>query len=192
MGYTIVIADDEPIARMDIREILEGAGYAVLGEVSDGFDAVEMCRKHKPDLVLMDIKMPLLDGLKASRVIRDEKTAGGILLLTAYSDKEFVGQATDVGVMGYLVKPVKEESLLPMVEVAVAKGAEIARLEGEMQKVRGQLEGRKVVERAKGVLMKTCHLSEEAAYNRLRKLSMDKRCSMKEIAGVIVLSGQSR
>lgn len=192
MGYTIVIADDEPIARMDIREILEGAGYTVLGEASDGFDAVEMCRKHKPDLVLMDIKMPLLDGLKASRVIRDEKTAGGILLLTAYSDKEFVGQATDVGVMGYLVKPVKEASLLPMVEVAVAKGAEIARLEGEMQKVRGQLEGRKVVERAKGVLMKTCHLSEEAAYNRLRKLSMDKRCSMKEIAGVIVLSGQSR
>jgi len=189
MGYRIVIADDEPITRMDIREILEGAGYEVLGEASDGFDAVEMCRKHKPDLVLMDIKMPLLDGLKASRMIRDEGTAGGILLLTAYSGKEFVDQAKDVGVMGYVVKPVKEESLLPMVAIAVAKGAEIAQIESNMQKAQGQLEGRKMVERAKGLLMKTYNINEEAAYNRIRKLSMDKRCSMKEIAKFIVLNG---
>jgi len=189
MGYRIVIADDEPITRMDIREILEGAGYEVLCEASDGFDAVEMCRKHKPDLVLMDIKMPLLDGLKASRMIRDENTAGGILLLTAYSGKEFVEQAKDVGVMGYVVKPVKEESLLPMVEIAVAKGAEIAKMESDMQKAQGQLEGRKMVERAKGILMKAYNINEEVAYNRIRKLSMDKRCSMKEIAKVIVLNG---
>lgn len=189
MSYKIVIADDEPITRMDIREILEDAGYEVLGEASDGFDAVEMCRKHKPDLVLMDIKMPLLDGLKASRMIRDEKTAGGILLLTAYSGKEFVDQAKDVGVMGYVVKPVKEESLLPMVEIAVAKAAEISQIENDMEKAQGQLEGRKLVERAKGLLMKTYDISEEVAYNRIRKLSMDKRCSMKEIAKVIVLNG---
>lgn len=189
MGYRIVIADDEPITRMDIREILEAAGYEVMGEACDGFDAVELCRKHKPDLVLMDIKMPLLDGLKASRMIRDEKTAGGILLLTAYSGKEFVGQAKDVGVMGYVVKPIKEESLLPMVEIAVAKGAEIAGLESDMQKAQGQLEGRKLVERAKGILMKSLNVSEEMAYNQIRKLSMDKRCSMKDIAKVIVLNG---
>ena len=189
MTYRIVIADDEPITRMDLREILEGAGYRVVAEASDGFDAVEICRKHRPDLVLMDIKMPLLDGLKASRVVRKEKLAGGVLLLTAYSGKEFIEQARDIGVMGYVVKPVKEEAILPMIEVAIGKSREISDMEGEIQKAQDQLESRKLIERAKGLLMKQDGITEDAAYNRIRKFSMDKRCSMMDIAKAILLNG---
>jgi response regulator NasT len=124
----IVIADDEPITRMDIREILEDAGYDVVGDVSDGFDAIEICRKLKPDLVLMDIKMPLLDGISAAKVINKEELVDSIILLTAYSDKNFIDKAKDVGVIGYLVKPVNEKSLLPAVEIALNKGREIKKL----------------------------------------------------------------
>ena len=190
MRYRIIIVEDEPNTRRGIREILDGAGYDVVAEATDGLDAVVMCRTHKPDLVLMDVNMPLLDGLKASRIIRSEKTAGGILLVTTNVGKECVDLAKEVGVIGYVVKPVKEESLLPMVEIAVARAAEIASLESDVKKARGQLEARKLVERAKGLLMKTFDISEDAAYNRIRKLSMDKRCSMKEIAKVIVINGE--
>jgi response regulator NasT len=107
MSYKIVIADDEPITRLDIREILYHAGYNVVGEASDGFDAVEQCRLKRPDLILLDIKMPLLDGLKASRIIQEENLAGAILLITAYSGKEFVDQAKETGVLGYVVKPIQ-------------------------------------------------------------------------------------
>lgn len=188
MKYRIVIVDDEPLIRKGIREILEGAGYDVVAEASDGLDAVVVCHKHRPDLVLMDINMPLLDGLKAARMIRSEKTAGGILLVTANTGKESVDLAKEAGVIGYVVKPVKEEALLPMVEIAVARAAEIAELEGDVEEARGQLEARKLVDRAKGLLMKTFDISEDTAYKRLRKLSMDKRCSMKEIAKVIVMN----
>lgn len=188
MSYRIVIADDEPITRMDVREILEAAGYLVVGEASDGFDAVELCRKHKPDLILMDIKMPLLDGLKASQVIRKEKLAVGILLLTAYSGKEFVNQAKDIGVMGYVVKPVKEEALLPMIEVAASKSHEIAQMENNVQEAEDQLERRKLIERAKGLLMRQEGITEQEAYARIRKFSMDKRCSMSDIAKAILMN----
>ncbi|BCS95548.1 Fis family transcriptional regulator [Desulfoluna limicola] len=190
MGYRIIIVEDEPNTRRGIREILDGAGYDVVAEATDGMDAVVMCRTHKPDLVLMDINMPLLDGLKASRIIRSEKTAGGILLVTTNVGKECVDLAKEVGVIGYVVKPVKEASLLPMVEIAVARAAEINSLESDVEKARGQLEARKLVERAKGLLMKKYDISEEVAYNRLRKLSMDKRCSMKEISKVIVINDE--
>jgi len=190
MGKKIVIADDEPITRMDIREILENADYQVLGEASDGFDAVELCKKHHPDLVLLDIKMPLLDGLKAAQIIREEKLAKGVLLITAYSGKEFVDRAKETGVMGYVVKPIREESLLPMVEVAIAKGEEMALMAREIDLAKEQLESRKLIEKAKGFLMKQNKISEEEAFKMIRKISMDKRCSMGEIAKVILMNNQ--
>lgn len=189
MAHKIVISDDEPITRLNIYEILTAAGYDVVGEAGDGFDALELCREHHPDLVLLDIKMPLVDGLKAAQMIRSEKLAGSILLLTAYSGQEFVGQAKEIGVEGYLVKPVSEESLLPMVEVAIGKGMEMDRMREDIRKVQDELEGRKLIERAKGLLMARDGLREDEAYQKIRRISMDKGRPMKDIAKAILLNG---
>lgn len=190
MKRRIIIADDEPITRMDLREILEEAGYEVLGEASDGFDAVELCRKYKPDLVIMDIKMPLLDGLSASKIIHKEELVGGIILLSAYSGKEFIEKATNVGVIGYLIKPIDEKSLLPAVEVALSKSQEFKNIRQDLKKTKNMLDSRKKVERAKGILMSKYELNEEEAYARIRNLSMNKRASMKEIAEMIIVSSE--
>lgn len=189
MKTRIVIADDEPITRMDLREIFEDAGYDVVGEASDGFDAIELCKKHRPDLVLMDIKMPLLDGLKASKIINNEDIAGCIVLLTAYSGKEFIDEAKSSGVMGYVVKPIDENSLLPTVEIALSRQNEIQKIKEDAKKSKEQLDTRKKIDRAKGILMKKNGLSEDSSYNFIRKLSMDKRCSMKDIAEIIIMNG---
>jgi response regulator NasT len=188
MNKRIVIADDEPITRMDLREILEAAGYDVVGEASDGFDAVELCRKHSPDLVLMDIKMPLLDGLKAAKTIQDENLASGIVLLTAYSGKEFVEKATKVGAIGYIVKPIDEKSLIPTLEVAISKSAEIKKMKIDIEKACSKLEERKIIEKAKGLLMQGEHISEQDAYGQIRTFSMNKKCSMGDIAKAIIIS----
>ncbi len=121
MSKKIIIVDDEPIIRMDIRDILEAEGYNVVAEASDGFSAVELCKEHKPDLVIMDIQMPILDGIGASKRIRLEHLAGGILLLTAFNDTEFIEKAKSVGAYGYLVKPLDEKSFIPTVEMCLAK-----------------------------------------------------------------------
>ncbi len=188
MKKKIVIADDEPITRMDLHEILVEAGYNVVGEASDGFDAIELCKRYKPDLVLMDIKMPLLDGLKASNIIMNEGLAGCIVLLTAYSGKEFIDQAKNSGVMGYIVKPIDEKSLLPTIEIALSRQMEINDIKKDMKNAKDQLEARKKIEKAKGMLMKKNNYSEEEAYSFIRKVSMDKRCSMREIAEIIILN----
>lgn len=188
MYKKVVIADDEPITRMDLKEILEDSGYEVVGEASDGFDAVELCRKYSPDLVLMDIKMPLLDGLNASKIIQEENLADCVVLLTAYSGPEFIEKAKKIGAMGYIVKPVDEKSLIPTLEVAIAKGKEFKKIKTDIEKVNQKLEERKVIEKAKGILMNRDNISEQDAYNTLRKLSMDKRCSMRSIAEAIILS----
>lgn len=187
MGKTIVIADDEPITMMDLCEMLKESGYDVVGEAADGFDAVEICRKYRPDLVLMDVKMPLLDGISATKIIMNEGLSDSVVLLTAYSGNEFVEQAKDAGVMGYLVKPVDEKCLLPAIEVAISKGKEIKKIKADAAKAKEDLESRKTIERAKGILMKKHKLTEDEAYNKIRKLSMDKRCSMAKIAEAIML-----
>jgi response regulator NasT len=189
MGKTVVIADDEPITMMDLSEMLREKGYEVVGEASDGFDAVEICRKYKPDLVLMDVKMPLLDGLKASKIITNEGLASSVVLLTAYSGNEFVEQAKEAGVMGYLIKPIEEKCLLPAIEVAITKGKEINSIKNDIIKIKKDLESRKKVEKAKGIIMKKYKINEDEAYNKIRKLSMDKRCSMGKIADAIILGG---
>lgn len=188
MSKRIVIADDEPITRMDVAEMLIEAGYDVVGKASDGFDAVEMCRKMKPDLVILDVKMPLLDGLMAAKIISEEELAGAIVLLTAYSGKEFIEKAKSVGVLSYLVKPVTKQALLPAVEIAMHKGKEILDIKKAHQKTNERLESRIVVDRAKSILMSDSDMSEEEAYNYIRKMSMDKRCTMKDIASVILMS----
>ncbi|MFW5961376.1 MAG: ANTAR domain-containing response regulator [bacterium] len=188
MTKKIVIADDEPITIMDISEILVEEGYNVVAEVSDGFDAIEACRQHKPDLILLDIKMPLLNGIKAAKVIKEENLAEAIVFLTAYSNKEFIKQAKEVGVMGYLVKPVDSANLLPAVELVISQGEELLLIKENIKELKLKLEKRKIIARAKGILMNSEKISEEEAYNKIRKLSMDKRCSMKEIAHIIILN----
>lgn len=188
MNNKIVIADDEPITRLDLREILEKEGYNVVGEATDGFDAIEICKRERPDLVLMDIKMPLLDGIKASKIIRDQGLATSIVLLTAYSGKEFLERAKDVDVMGYLVKPIDEARLIPTVEIVIDKGRKIKAMKNKLEETSEKLEARKLIEKAKGILMRVESLNEEEAYSRLRVISMNKRTSMKNIAEIIIMN----
>lgn len=188
MMKNIVIADDDPITKMDIKEILESSGYNVVGKAADGFDAIELCRSNLPDLVVMDIKMPLIDGLAAAKIINNESLAGAVLILTAYSDDEFIQKAKEARVIGYVVKPVDEKNLLPAVEIAIAKAEEIKQMKKAAQTTMDKLDARKKIEKAKGILMDKYKISEEEAFRRLRTLSMNKRCSMKDIASTIIIS----
>ena len=184
-GISVVIADDEPISRMDLKELLSEGGYTVLSEVSDGFDAVEQCKLYHPDLVILDIKMPFLDGISAAKIIYEEELADTIIMLTAYSEREFVEQAKGYGVSGYLVKPIDEKSLVPSIELAVARSRELKRLRKDMAKVSERLESRSVIEKAKGVIMQEQSMTEQEAYDYIRKLSLDKHLSMRRVAEII-------
>ena len=181
----IVIADNESIIRMDLREILEEAGHTVVGEASDGLKAVELTRKFHPGLVIMDIKMPEMDGITAAKIISNEKIAH-VLLLTAFSQKEIVEKAKDSGVLAYLVKPVKEANLFPAIEIAISRFQEFAQLEQELEDVKKSLENRKILDRAKGILMDAYNLTESEAYRRIQQYSMSKRKSIREVAEAIV------
>ena len=183
----VVIADDEPITRMDIKEILEEKGYEVIGEAADGFDAVELCKTKKPELVLMDIKMPLLDGLSAARIMMEEDVDAAIVLLTAYSEREFIDSAKDLGVSGYLVKPIDEKSLIPSIELSVARNQEMRKLRRDIAKVSERLENRSIIEKAKGRIMERDGISEQEAYDFIRKLSLLKGMSMRRIAEILLL-----
>lgn len=184
----VIISDDEPITRIDLRELLEKKGYQVVGESADGFDAIELCRTHHPDLVLMDIKMPILDGLSASKVIYQEQLAGTVVLLTAYDEKEFIESAKESGVGGYLVKPIDEKSLVPSIELAIARSQEMKKLRKDIATVSERLESRKIIEQAKGRLMSRNQLSEQDAYDYIRKLSQKKNVSMKKVAEIILMN----
>jgi AmiR/NasT family two-component response regulator len=183
----VVVADDESIIRMDLREMLTGLGYSVVGEAGDGHTAVNVAREVRPDLVIMDVKMPDLDGIAAARILTEERIAP-VLLLTAFSQQELIARAKEAGVVGYLVKPFREAELIPAIEVAVARFAEFRALEREARDLRDQIETRKLVERAKGVLMETNGLKEAEAFRKIQKLSMDTRKSMREIAEAILLA----
>ena len=181
----IVIADNESIIRMDLRELLEEAGHTVVGEAVNGRKAIELTREHKPDLVIMDIKMPEMDGIAAARVIADESLAP-VLLLTAFSQSEIVERAKDSGVLAYLVKPIQESSLFPAMEIAMSRWQEMKELEGELDKVKDSLELRKTLDRAKGILMTAHNISEAEAYRRIQRYSMMKRMSIKAVAEAIL------
>lgn len=186
---TVIIADDESLIRMDLKEMLSSQGYKVVGEVSNGLAAVNLARELRPDLVVMDIKMPELDGIQAARMLTEEKIAP-VLLLTAYSQRELVEAAKEAGVIGYLVKPFREADLGPAIEVALSRFEEFEAIESQVSDLKETLETRKVVERAKGLLMDTQGLREAEAFRRIQKLSMNTRKPMKEIAEAILLTHQ--
>jgi two-component system, response regulator PdtaR len=184
----IVIAEDEPIARLDLSQMLGNLGHEVVGEAGDGRTAVDLARDVTPDLVIMDIKMPgEIDGLGAASLLAEERVAP-VLLLTAYSDQEFIDRAREAGVMGYLVKPYNENQLAPAIEVALARYGEFSQLHKELGNTKEALMTRKIVERAKGVLMDTAGLKESEAFHRIQRLSMNSRKSMREVAEAILLT----
>ena len=183
----VIIADDESIIRMDLREMLANLGYLVVGEVADGRSAVNQARELRPDVVIMDIKMPDMDGIEAARILTEERIAP-VVLLTAYSQRDLIDRAKAVGVVGYLVKPVQEANLAPAIEIAMARFLEFRELEKDVDNLEDQLETRKLVDRAKGILMDAQGLTEAAAFRRIQKMSMNTRKSMKEIAQAIVLT----
>ena len=189
-GTRILVAEDEVISRMDLREMLENLGYAVVGEAGDGVAAVNLTRTLKPDLVLMDIKMPELDGIAAAQAMAAEQLSP-VLLLTAYSDREFVDRAVDAGVMGYLVKPFAEAQLKPAIEVALERWREVRQIREDLAQTQETLETRKLVERAKGVLMDSQNLKEAEAFRRIQRLSMNSRKSMREVAEAILLAHEA-
>ena len=184
----IVVADDESIIRMDLREMLTGLGYSVVGEAGDGLTAVNVAREVRPDLVIMDVKMPEMDGIEAAKLLTEERLAP-VLLLTAFSERDLVRRAGEAGVVGYLVKPFGETDLVPAIEIAIARFQEFRTLEKEATDLRDTLETRKQVERAKGILMRT-GLSEADAFRKIQRLSMNSRKSMREVADAILLTHQ--
>lgn len=183
----ILVADDESLIRLDVREMLTHLGYEVVGEAGDGAVAVELARKLKPDLVIMDIRMPEVDGIVAAETLTRERIAP-VVLLTAYSDHQLVERAREAGVVGYVVKPFREAELRPVIELSLARFDEFRTLEREVGNLTEALESRKVVERAKGVLMESYGLKESEAFHRIRKTSMDARKSMREVADAILLT----
>ena len=186
----IIIADDESLIRMDLREMLLNLDYLVVGEVGDGRSAVNLARELKPDVVIMDIKMPDMDGIEAAKILTEEHIAP-VILLTAYSQKDLVERAKEAGVVGYMVKPFRESDLVPAIEVALARFKEFETLHKEVQDLQVALETRKLVDRAKGILMDSQGLSEAEAFRRIQKMSMNTRKPMKEVAEAIILAHQA-
>jgi response regulator NasT len=181
----VLIAEDEALIRLDLREMLVEEGYDVVGEAGDGETAVRLAEELKPDLVILDIKMPIMDGLAAA-----EKIAGGriapVVILTAFSQRDLVERARAAGAMAYLVKPFQKSDLVPAVEIAVSRYAELSVLESEVATLTERLETRKVVERAKGQLMATYNMNEPQAFKWIQRTAMDHRMTMREVADRII------
>lgn len=183
----LVIADDESIIRLDLKKMLEEMGHSIVGEASDGQKALELTRALKPDVVILDIKMPVMDGLDAAKIISDEKLAP-VMLLTAFSQVDLINRAKDAGVFAYLVKPFKESDLLPAIEIAITRYLEMHDLESQVGDLQQKIDTRKVVDRAKGILMDKYDLKEGEAFRRIQQQSMNTRKSMREIAEAIVIA----
>ena len=181
----VVIAEDEALIRLDLKEMLEEEGYSVVAEVGDGESAVEQVTALRPDLAILDIKMPVLDGISAAERIAEERLAP-VVILTAFSQRELVERARDAGAMAYLVKPFTKADLVPAVEMAVSRFAEISALDAEIDTLRERLEVRKLLDRAKGVLQADHGLSEPEAFRWIQKTSMDRRLTMRKVAEAVI------
>ncbi|HEY6278663.1 MAG TPA: response regulator [Streptosporangiaceae bacterium] len=184
----VVIAEDEALIRLDLKEMLEEEGYQVAGETGDGESAVELATSLRPDLVILDVKMPVLDGISAAERIAADHIAP-VVILTAFSQRELVERARDAGAMAYLVKPFTKADLVPAIEIAVSRFAEVSALGAEVGNLRERLEVRKVLDRAKGRLQTECGLTEPEAFRWIQKTSMDRRVTMRAVAED-VLAGQ--
>jgi response regulator NasT len=184
MSYRILIADDEPLIRADLKELLEELGYQVVAEVRDGLEALDQIEKVTPDVVILDIKMPKLDGLSVANKISDRFP---VIILTAYTERHLIEKARKSGVMAYLSKPFRESDLSPSIELAVTQFLKNAQLSEHVSKLQTQLQIRKLVEKAKGLLMTKEGLTEAQAYRKLQKTSMQKNKSMQNVAEAIIL-----
>ena len=184
-GTRILVAEDEALIRMDLAEMLGEAGYEVVGQASNGEQAVEMARELTPDLVIMDVKMPVMDGITAAEVIGAAKICP-VVMLTAFSQTELVERARDAGVMAYIVKPFTAADLAPAIDIARSRWTEMKALESEIADLGERLETRKQVDRAKGILMKKLKISEADAFRWIQKTAMDRRLGMKEVADAVI------
>ncbi|HYO85533.1 MAG TPA: response regulator [Dermatophilaceae bacterium] len=180
-----MVAEDEALIRLDLAEMLTEAGFDVVGQVSDGEQAIALTRQLQPDLVIMDVKMPLLDGISAAVAIGRERLAP-VVMLTAFSDKDLVERARDAGVMAYVVKPFTIDDLRPALDIALSRWGEMKALEGEIADLNERLETRKAVDRAKGVLMTQLRLGEADAFRWIQKTAMDRRLGMREVAEAVI------
>ena len=185
----VLIAEDEALIRLDLREMLQEEGYDVIGEAADGEQAVALAIDLNPDLVICDVKMPKMDGIAAAAQIADKRIAP-VVILTAFSQRDLIERARDAGAMAYLVKPFQKRDLLPAIEMATSRFSEIRALEGEVTDLRERLEARKLIERAKGLLMSKHAMSEPEAFRWIQRAAMDNRTSMRSVAE-LVLSGDA-
>jgi response regulator NasT len=179
----ILVAEDEALIRMDLIEMLREAGYEVAAEAADGAQAIELAELHKPDLAILDVKMPVLDGISAAEKII---SIAPVLMLTAFSQRELVERARDAGVMAYVVKPFSIGDLIPAIEIAISRHKQMVSLADEVADLHERLETRKLIDRAKGILMKALNLSEPEAFSWIQRAAMDRRLTMKEVAQAVI------
>jgi response regulator NasT len=179
----ILVAEDETLIRMDLVEMLTEAGYEVVAEATDGEEAIALAIEHKPDLAILDVQMPVLDGISAAEKII---TIAPVLMLTAFSQRELVDRARDAGVMAYVVKPFTISDLVPAIEIAISRHAQMRSLADEVADLHERLETRKVIDRAKGILMKALNLTEPEAFSWIQRAAMDRRITMKEVAEAVI------
>lgn len=189
---TIVLVDDEPIARLDLSFMLADMGFSVVGEASDGYDAVEVCRQQKPDIVLMDIKMPIFDGFGAAEIILQNDMAKCLVMITAFYDAELIERANQIGATGYLVKPIDRRMLLPTIEVAYSQSRRLSETRKEAADARRKLEETRLIDRAKSLVAYERGITEGEAYRELQRLAMNKRCSLLSLALSVVQRNSQR
>ena len=185
----IVVAEDEALIRMDLIEMLDEAGYEVVAQASDGAQAIELVKEHKPDLAILDVKMPILDGISAAEEII---ATSPVLMLTAFSQRELVDRARDAGVMAYVLKPFTINDLVPAIEIAISRHLQMKSLAAEVADLHDRLETRKIIDRAKGILMAALNLTEPQAFSWIQKAAMDRRLTMKDVALAVAEPDQAK
>ena len=179
----ILVAEDEALIRMDLVEMLQEAGYSVVAQAANGEDAIALATEHRPDLAILDVKMPILDGISAAEKII---SIAPVLMLTAFSQRELVERARDAGVMAYVVKPFTIGDLIPAIEIAISRHTQMRSLAEEVADLHERLETRKIIDRANGILMKALNLSEPEAFSWIQRAAMDRRLTMKEVANAVI------
>ena len=183
MSIRILVAEDEALIRMDLVEMLQGAGYEVVAQATNGQEAIDLALVHKPDLAILDVKMPVLDGISAAEKIIN---LAPVLMLTAFSQKELIDRARDAGVMAYVVKPFTISDLIPAIEIAISRHVQMSSLAAEVADLHDRLETRKLIDRAKGILMKALNMPEPEAFSWIQRAAMDRRISMKAVAEAVI------